>query len=90
MTARGWGTGRMEFVLSGYGVAVWEKEKSSRDGWWGGCRTMRMHLMPQSCTVQMAKVVSFTCCVFYHQKKVKSLKKYLDLESGGHSGRRIG
>lgn len=35
VTARGWGTGRVELVLSGYGVAVWEKEKSSRDGWWG-------------------------------------------------------
>lgn len=40
------------YCLMDYGVSVWEDEKSSGNGWWWQCPTVRIYLMPLNCRLE--------------------------------------
>ena len=57
-----------EAVYSGYRSSFEIDEKLLKMNGGDGCTAMRMHLIPQKCTV---KIVNSTLCIYYHNLKKK-------------------
>lgn len=53
------GRGSGGLLFSGYGVSVWEEEKSSRDGGGGGQKTTGMCFVPPNGELKMVKMINF-------------------------------